>query len=206
MNKTLILAAVTAITLSAGAAMAQETGAVIDYWGQRNVEMLQRQAAPHVQSSGSLHSFVVQSHPALEVSGTSPAAAATREPLRKRGRPPAPALFDSNRIGAVRLPRLSLMTLVTKRARYPLRHHRILGDRVRGGGAGTDRGPDGVFLPATRHLTRPSRPPPASMAPPPRRGDTFLDALSQDCWWRTSHVPPTRSRRTHPWPIPGSRS
>jgi len=69
MNKTLILAAVTAISLTAGAAMAQETGAVIDYWGQKNVEMLSRQAAPAVQSSGTLRSFVAHSQPTLEAPG-----------------------------------------------------------------------------------------------------------------------------------------
>ena len=70
MKKTLILAAVTAITLGAGTAMAQDgSGPIVDYWGQKNVEMLSRQPAPQVQSSDTLRSFVVHSHPAQENPG-----------------------------------------------------------------------------------------------------------------------------------------
>ncbi len=67
MNKTLILATLTAITLGAGGAMAQ--GAVPNYWAQKSVETQPRQAAPQVQSAGSLQSFVVHSQPTLEAPG-----------------------------------------------------------------------------------------------------------------------------------------
>ena len=64
--KTLMLAGVTVLSIGAGGAMAQETGAVIDYWGQQNVAAANRQSpAPAVsQDAGQIHTFRLQFGPA----------------------------------------------------------------------------------------------------------------------------------------------
>ncbi len=62
MKKTLILAAATLFSLG-GVALAQETGAVRDYWGAQNFERATQPtiAAPAAVSAGTVRSFVVHS-------------------------------------------------------------------------------------------------------------------------------------------------
>ena len=65
MKKSLILAAVTALSLSAGAAMAQESpsGGVPDYQAGKTLEWLSRHAAPQTANGDISRSFVVHSNP-----------------------------------------------------------------------------------------------------------------------------------------------
>ena len=68
--KTLTLAGVTALSLGAGSAMAQESpsGGFPDYWGQRNLQAINAQAqAPKASRTGGLlHTFRFQAHPAQD--------------------------------------------------------------------------------------------------------------------------------------------
>ena len=64
--KTLMLAGVTALSIGAGGAMAQETGAVIDYWGEQNVANAHLQAVTPAanQDVGQIRTFRLQFGPA----------------------------------------------------------------------------------------------------------------------------------------------
>ncbi len=53
--KILLRAGVTVLTLGTGSVMAQESGAVIDYWGQQNVAAANQAAAAAKAPNGGAH-------------------------------------------------------------------------------------------------------------------------------------------------------
>jgi len=64
-TKTLMLGAAVALSMSAGAAMAQDAGPATDYWGQKNLDALNRQSATMTNTSDVSHarSFWLHSDP-----------------------------------------------------------------------------------------------------------------------------------------------
>jgi hypothetical protein len=71
MKKTLILTAfAAALSLGAGAAMADGADPANDYWGAKNLEMISRQPAPRTNSTGDYHSFRVRVAPVQSDAGT----------------------------------------------------------------------------------------------------------------------------------------
>jgi hypothetical protein len=71
MKKTLILTAfAAALSLGAGAAMADGADPANDYWGAKNREMISHQAAPRISSVGDYHSFLLRATPVQNDAGT----------------------------------------------------------------------------------------------------------------------------------------